>query len=597
MSSRANGPAHLRAAARGSGTRREHAFIGARPWARIAVGAAGALLLLGALAWPLLFTNATFSKDWSNHLWYLWHESLALRATHLPSLFLDYSGGVFYPYYAYYGGTLYALAGGLSLALGDAPLQAYVLTYLLGFAAAYGGWYWLARMFGVRGWAAQLPGLVFVTSASYLTMVYGLGDWPEFLAVSAMPLMIAAGISVLRAPRARPLPAAALVVSSVVFFGSHILTAIWGTTVLLLLALVLVACLPGARRAITRRGLMRVLGLVVPSLLVSAWFLLPAAAYESQTAIAHSYPHFRALLESSMFTVAARHLFTLSRAPASGTIVTLALPVLTIAWVLATIAMLLFTRRGGTWMRALLLLTGTTVLLVVLMTHAALILALPRVYATLQFSFRLESYVLMGVSGALLAALVLTGDGGRRVARWRWLLAPIAVVSLIGAIEQVDSYVPAGNPSAALASRSAILGSYKSPVYEQEGLLDYVDDQLPILQTPLPHVDFPPSTAHGTRAVALSRLPAGSRVDTNLRASPDLLDISGARVIGTDSQADDVLELAPAPSASTASGEHIAVAAAERPPIVLGRILTLLAVVVLAAELGAIAARQWRRRS
>ena len=107
------------------------------------------------------------------------------------------------------------------------------------------------------------------------------------------------------------------------------------------------------------------LGLVVPSLLVSAWFLLPAAAYESQTAIAHSYPHFRALLRATMFTVAARHLFTLSRAPASGTVVTLALPVLAIAWVLASIAMLLFTRRGGTWMRALLLLAGATALLLV----------------------------------------------------------------------------------------------------------------------------------------------------------------------------------------------------------------------------------------
>ena len=40
----------------------------------------------------------------------------------------------------------------------------------------------------------------------------------------------------------------------------------------------------------------------------------------------------------------------------------------------------------------------------VAMTHAGLILALPRMYATLQFSFRLESFVLLGVSAAIVAA-------------------------------------------------------------------------------------------------------------------------------------------------------------------------------------------------
>jgi hypothetical protein len=38
-----------------------------------------------------------------------------------------------------------------------------VLTYVLGFAAAYGGWYWLSRMFGVGRWLAHVPGIVFVT--------------------------------------------------------------------------------------------------------------------------------------------------------------------------------------------------------------------------------------------------------------------------------------------------------------------------------------------------------------------------------------------------------------------------------------------------
>jgi hypothetical protein len=577
-------------------------------WVRIAATVGGPLLLIGALAWPLLFTDATFGEDWSNHLWYMWHESLAIRATHLPSLFLDYSGGVFYPYYAFYGGTLYALGGLLSLALGDAPLQAYILTYLLGFAAAYGGWYWLARMFGLRGWLAHLPGLVFVTSASYLTMIYGLGDWPEFLAVSAMPPMIAAGLAVMRAPRVRAWPAAALLASSCVFFGSHILTALWGTTLLALVGFALALGVPGARHAVTPRGAARVAALVLPAALVSAWFLLPAAAYEAQTAVAQSYPHFRGLLQSTMYIVAARHLFTFSRARASGTIVTVALPVLAIAWTLASTARLLFARRPGRatahrgpaahrrepWMRALLVLTLATALLIVLMTHAGLILALPRFYATLQFGFRLESYVLMGVSGMLLAALVLTTEGGARVTHWHWLLAPIALVSIAGAIEQVDAYDPTGSRNASLVSRGAVLASYASPIYEQEGLLDYVDDRLPIMRTPLPQVAFPPSTARGARTVTLAHPPRGRRIDTNLRAGPSLVDITGAKVVATDAQADDVLELPPA--ASPSRGARVTVVPADGLPIVAGRVVSGLALIVLAGELAWIALRPVRRR-
>lgn len=101
-----------------------------RSWsasAHVALTVGAPLLLLGALAWPLLFSDATFNDDWLNHLWYIWHQSLTIRANHLPSLFLSYSHGIFYPLYAFYGGTIYALTGALSLALGNAPLETYVL--------------------------------------------------------------------------------------------------------------------------------------------------------------------------------------------------------------------------------------------------------------------------------------------------------------------------------------------------------------------------------------------------------------------------------------------------------------------------------------
>ena len=159
-----------------------------------------------------------------------------------------------------------------------------------------------------------MPGLVFVTSSYYLTILYGLGDWPEFIATSLMPLLIAAGLSVLRSPRVTFWQAAALAGSGIVFFGSHLLTVVWGTTLMALLALALLACIPEVRRGVTLGGVIGVAALLLPALLVNAWFQLPTLAYESQTVIASSYPHFRELLRAKMFAVAAPHLFTLSRA-------------------------------------------------------------------------------------------------------------------------------------------------------------------------------------------------------------------------------------------------------------------------------------------
>jgi hypothetical protein len=597
VGNRANEPPRLHLARRRRLSTRSCVARPLRSWLGIAAGVGAPLLLIGALAWPLLFTDKVFNPDWDNHLWYMWHQSQAIRANGFPSLYLNYSGAIFYPYYAFYGGTLYAVAGTLSLLLGNAPLETYVLSYLLGFAAAYGGWYWMAHMFGLRGWLVHVPGVIFVTSAPYLTTIYGFADWPEFLAVSVIPLMIASGLSVLRSPQRRIWPSVALVGSSIMLYGSHAITAIWGTTIMLLGVLAMIVCIRDVRHSMTRTAVTRVLALIVPALLVNAWFILPAAAYESQTVAAASYPHFRHLLRSSTYVVAAGHLFTLSIAKVPGTFVTVALPVLAIVWVIGGAAALLLMRRGGAWMQALLLVAGATALLVVLMTHASLILALPRVYAILQYSLRLDTFVVMGVVGALMIVLVLAGQGGLNMPRWCWLLAPIAILSVVGALRQIDGYKNAKNRSVALAS-------YLSPVYEQEGLLAYVDDKLPILQTPLAEVDFPSAKVPGNDVAALVHQPPGRRVDTNLRAMPHLIHISGARIVGTDSQANDVLEIIARPGASTPSSVHgphsstagvrIVAGPARNLPVVIGHWLTIFALVFLAAELGLIAVRQNR---
>ncbi len=568
------------------------------PLVPLLVGAA-AVLLVGVLTRPLVFSGSYFNNDWLVQLWLMWQQGLAIRADHVPSLFLNYSYGVFYPHYAFYGGTLYALTGTLALLLGEAPVEAYVFTYLLGFAAAFGGWYWLARLCGVGRWWALAPGVVFITSPYYLTLIYERGDWPEFMGVSAIPLVLASGLSVLCAERLRVGPALALTASSVLLFGSHSLTVVWGTTVLAVVGLAILLCVPRARRQVTRAGVVRVAGLVVPAALLSAWFLLPAAAYESKTLIATDFPTWRAELRGTMYLVSARHLFTLSRASAStaGAAFALSLPVLVIAWAFVSLA--LFLRRGlhDAWTRVLLICAALTALLTVVMTHAGLILALPRAYSTLQFSYRLESYVLLALSATVLAILVLAASGGRGARLWTWTLAPVLVVSVVGAIQQANAYPVIPHRNTALAT---MYGPTRTGF--GEALFDYIDVRQRHLADPNgrpPELEFNPAAVHDDRISKVVHLRPGLLAYSNLEGPPNLVHITGAKIAGINPVGYDVLEIGSdtrvagqtTANQGAAPTETISLSPAAPLPVVLGRVLTLGAMAILALQFAALAVR------
>jgi hypothetical protein len=582
--------------------------VKARPWRPLARAAAlvGApLLLIGALVWPMLFTSSYFIEDWLEQVWFVWHQSMAIQAHHLPTLFLNYPFGVFYPHYAFYGGTLYAATATLSLLLGGALLETYVLTYVLGFAAAYGGWWWIGRMCGLGRWRAQAPGLVFITSSYYLTLIYGRGDWPEFIGVSMIPLVIAGGLCVLRAERLRLWPALALAVSCTMLFGSHTLTVVWGSTVLALVAVAILVCVPDARRAVTRRGLMRVVGLVVPALLVNAWFLLPTLAYGSHTLIGSEYGYWRHELRVAMYLVSTHHLFTLSRASATNTTPSfaLSLPILAIAWVLVSIAIVLVRDRRGAWVRTLVIVSTVSAGIAVLMTHAGLLLALPRLYSTLQFSYRLESYVLLGLSGAVLAVLVIVeGRAPRRGHGWSLTLGAVLLVSAIGAIQQAAAYPHIGE-------RDRELHKFETVITEVP-LVDYTDSALPRLNygglpgTKPVVIDFPTTSVPGDPISVVTHLLPGQLAYTNLEGGPNLVHITGAKIVGIDSQRDSVIAIEASPQAARAASKHptsvassvpsetITLSPANTLPVVAGRLLSVLGAILLALELGVLALRR-----
>lgn len=563
----------------------------------------GPAIVIGALAWPLLFTGDLFNESWANQLWFLWHQSSAIRADHRPSLFLNYSSGVFYPEYLFYGATIFSVFGALSLAAGTT--ETYVAAYLLAFAAAYGGWYWLSRMAGLSRLQACAPGLVYVTSGYFITAIYARGDWPELLGISAVPLMIAAALSILRAQRLRAWPAAALAASTIVFFGSHNITILWGSTILALTSVALLVCVPQTRPALSRSGAARVAGVMVPALLVNAWFLLPDVVYRSHTAVGSRYKYAKDLLEAEMPLVSAGHLLAVSRVsalPGGGFVMTL--PTLEIAWLLAGIALLLATARALAWTRALLLIAAVTVVVGVLMTHVQLLLALPRIYAQLEFSYRLETYVLLGVSGAILASLAASaGRRGRAARIWSWALVPILAVSVIGGVEQANSYKSGG-------SRATVFHSFSKPPLGRTGWADFLD--LSPHWAPYPiaararTIRFPAASIDDERISEQVHAAAGEVVHTNIAgAYPGLVHVTGAKVVGIDSLGDDVLRIdsdaAPAPQSHAQLGaptraRTISVSAGQPLPIVFGRLLTLLAAAVLVALLVTLALRDLRER-
>ncbi len=547
----------------------------------------------------MLLTSSGLGGDWEHHLWYVWQQSLSIRANGAPSFFLNTPYSVFYPQYAFYGGTINALAGALTLVFGESPIAAYVLTYILGFAAAYGGWYWLSRSAGVGRWLAHAPALLFVTSACYLTLVYGEGDWAEFLGMSTIPLMLGAGVSVLRAERLCFAPALALAASSIVFFGSHDLTVLWASSFALLMGVVLLICVPGVRRLASRRGLVRLAALVIPAALVNAWFLLPTLAYASHTKIGSNYAIARETLHQTMPLVSVAHLFTLSRASTVPQTpdYALALPTAAIAWVLVSIAILLIHPRRGPWVRMLAIFSLASTAIVVLMTHAGLLLALPKPYTLLQFSYRLETYVLMGVTAAVLAILARTRSDSSRIRIWWWTFLPVLVLSSVGAVQQVDAH------RRTLLPREAVLGS-RGEVFA-EVFNDYAYVPLPLVAGPaLPHLTIYPSQIHGSSVTVTLAAHPGQMVDTNIGGGPDLLHITGARVVGRDVGYHLVLALDPGAGAPPSARPNtpptrirVSITPAESLPVVLGRILTLIGAAVLVAELAVLLARTRIRRA
>jgi len=516
----------------------------------------GALAIVVVVAAPMLFTNSGFAVDFTNHLWLTWVAGhLLVQAGH-PTYFLNAkSVGVFYPWFAFYGGTLYMIVGGISELLGGHPVLAYVGITTLAIAASYLGVVSIGRQLGLCGWMSHAPALTVVTSAYYITNLYGRGAWTEFMATAAIPPLVASGASLARAPRWRPGVILVFLASIVIFSGSHNITLLWGTTVgVLAVAILWLAIGRGRPLPIRRLGALAALASI--GVLVNSWYLVPDVGYASDIS-AHTFA--RSVAGASFFDAPGVLFNPLRSVPSESTTPALyvQIPVWFLAWSVIAGVVVLWRRPAKrdlrrAWLGTAILLCGLLGMLMI----TPLWSVMPFPFNEIQYPYRLGSYICYAIAGlVLVAALALQrmpaqmkSPATRRRSRQsneaqaarllRACLAAVCAISLGLCIWQ--EWVPNTlftTPSGEMWSYGdrgeALAGIDETPrTWYDPG--SYTDNAAPIVKVPLGRsLDFDPAQVKSDELSAWVQAPAGlAPIQTNIAGGSYLVHISGLRLLG-----------------------------------------------------------------
>jgi hypothetical protein len=563
-------------------------------------------VVLGVLAVPL-FTDRTFGNDWPAHLWLVWQQSQAIAQLGHPSYFLQSAGGVFEPFFAFYGGTFYAFTGGISALLGDHPTVAFVGVIIASFAGAYAGWTWLAHQLGVRGWLAHMPGLLYVTSPYIIAAPFGRGDIPESVGTAAIPLVAASALAVLRGERLRAPSAAILVLASAWFTACHNITALWGTTFLLATAVVLLVAIGSARREIGPRRVLAMFALATLGVAINAWYLLPTLAYSGRTAIAK-----RGGLGAFQFDTAGLLFDPLRNEPNEVIdprnlegwlndpgIFDVQMPVLALGWALAALTLAWLRLPGSVRRFAIGMLAIVGVLVWLILTNMSVV---PNPWQHIQFPYRAQTYVTLGVCALVLAAIVALPRIAARRLRAIVLatLALVAVASFAQAIDQQWS------EQSSLLDRAEIFQPENKFPPSWYAEFDYADASMHALPFEA-FVGVPGTTIRGPNGENLLMVPVYGHADTSavsfvspgplpmvtdVYGGPYMVKVTGARVIGRSPSN----ELAIEPLAPKGQTARITFSTAHPLAVVLGQAVTIAAVVICLLLGGWAAWRSGRQR-
>jgi hypothetical protein len=547
---------------------------------------------IALLTSPLFLTDRTYGSDWTLHLWLIRQQQLNIESLGHPGLFMSARGvGAFYPAFAFVGSGIYTVGGYLAILLGDRPILAYKLLYVVGFCLAFGGMTWLSRQFGLRGWRAQAPGMVLVTGAYVLTDFVGRGDFGEFIAVCSIPFVIAAGRAVVVSETRRRSHVLALTLGIFVFTGSHNLTLMFGLAFLAAVGVVtLLSVFPRWPKVQWKRWSVVAVAAAI-GVGLNAWYLFADLAWGTSTQVSR-YDVARLpspeLAQLGLLFNPFRPSDTFSPYWRD---VRLALPWFFLAWVYV-VARELWSQRGTTERR---LVGGLAALIALYLTFIALQAPwrlLPSVVYNVQFTWRLHAYVLLAT--ALLVLFVLRWEASARESQRRIMgafLVAIIVFSLGAGVWQVwrarSEYVTgrrevATGPHFAadvVAARDHVPASwYPGPIYR--------DFSLPIVATASGRrVDIPVTAVHHSAFTRVLDVPDGfAPFDTNLAADSHFVRVEGIRIVGRTPQGSIVATRAP--NVADHGPVRVTIEPARSPIVDAGALVSLVSLAALVALIG-----------
>jgi hypothetical protein len=549
------------------------------------------------IAAPLLFTDSGFSLDFTNHLWLAWVAGKALVQAGHPSYFINTTNaGVFDPWFAFYGGTLYTVTGGISELLGGHPIIAFAAITTLAIAGTYGGMLWLGRQLGLTRWLSHAPALAVITSAYYVTNLYGRGAWPEFVATSAIAPLLASGVYLARAPVWRPWPVATLAISAIFFSGSHNITLLWGTTVGALAALTLWLALNRPRRLPLRR-LSTIGALALTSVSVNAWYLLPDLRYgryiqiyvSTHNGAGDGYFDLPQVLFDPL-----RHVPSQSTTPA----LFVQIPDWFLAWALLAGVALLWHRASSdrlrrAWVGALVLLA----ILLGLIGLTPLWNVIPAPFSSIEFPYRLGTYVFYTVSALVLVVGLALQRAARERRSWRFIvrlrIALAAACAISVALCTWQLWIPDTlSPVVSYTRRQEALRTttvLPRTWYTSE---DYNDARAPIVGVARGRtLTIDPRKVHGDRFSAWLNVPPGiAPIQTNISAGGYLVHIAGLTRVGRNAKGDAVVR-----RTTDGSGPvHVVLETTHDTTIELAYLLSVAACIALVASL-LVTAAKYRR--
>jgi hypothetical protein len=458
---------------------------------------------------------------------------------------------------------------------------------------------WLSFQAGLTGWRVHAAPLVLVTGAFWIADSYSRGDWPEVMAAAALPLLLASTLSLLRSKELKAGPAIAFIVATLIFTGSHNLALLWGTLEIVALVLVGVATVPSLRRPGVRR-IAIVCGLGTLAIGLNAWFLAPDVAYSHATAAAAHNGDWDLYAKQSDAFDDFGNVFALTRhSPAKirDNGLALQLPTLVLLWALIAGALSIGVVKRT---RAAAVAAGVAVVIAIL----TLLLLLhwpwqhaPGIITALQFTFRLEAYILvaLGIVVALLLRAMQDWEG-RSDALKRWMVGALAVVLGIGFVQATwqawDTPSLATKKPSGVRSTATRAEAHRDPTVVPSTwyAADFRDHSSP-LQPFNPTVIFPAKAVKGDRLDAV--IPPqknGAAVGVNVAGGPYLVRVVGARNVGRTYDGSQVV-LPP-----TSGATKVRVEPQQSLPVRLGRWVSVISCVALVTLLLMFAQRSLNKR-